>query len=233
MTRTRLIVYSSLLIFVLVCAFLILTPFPWSDRERKRRANCMSNLKQIVYACDLYAKDNGGVFPPDLAALHGDYIRYPALYVCPTVVQEGGVSRPRSDSFLPDAVCYCYVSGLRASDDKEYVLAFDEEWNHRHEGIIVARVGGQVSWERDIEGSHARLDKQRAALAAEGRTMKVIRPTWSRWPDRPAYPVRPWHERPGPILGLVALALAIIGGAVALVVRQRRLGKIADEETHA
>ena len=168
-----------------------------------------------------------------LYALHGDYIPDPALYVCPTVVHKGGVSRPRSDSFLPDSVCYCYVSGLRSDDDPDYVLAFDEEWNHRGEGIVVAHVGGHVVWERDIDEFHARLEEQRAALAAEGRTMKIIRPTWSRWPERPAYPVRPWHERPGPFAGIAAFVLAILGGVVALIVRQRRAGKVAEEEARA
>jgi len=225
MTRTRIIVYASLVLFIVIWAFLILPPFPGAGRERARRANCTSILKQIVYACDLYAKDNAGAFPPDFAYLFGDYISDSQLFVCPTVASEGHAPKRGGGRFVPENVCYCYVSGLRASDDKEYVLAFDEEWNHRGEGIIVAHVGGQVSWTCDIDAFHARLDEQRAALAAEGRTMKVIRPTWSRWPERPAYLVRPWHERPGPLAGIAALALVILGGAVALIVRQRRAAK--------
>ena len=220
---------GAVLIVVAAFGILIGPSWPWRNRERSRRANCTSNLKQIWYACSLYAKDNAGAYPPDLAYLFGDYISDSQLFVCPTVAAEGHARKRGYGRFVPEAVCYCYVSGLKATDDKEYALAFDEEWNHGGEGIIVARVGGQVSWERDIEGFHEELDKQRASLAAEGRSMKVIRPTWSRWPERPAYPVRPWHERPGPLAGIAAFALGILGGAVVLIVRQHRAAKAAWE----
>jgi hypothetical protein len=190
--------------------------------ERPRRTKCTSNLTQISYACQLYAEDNGDAFPPDLPALYGDYITDPQLFVCPTVAGEGHVPRPRYRPFRPEAVCYAYVSGLRASDDGEFIFAFDEEWNHGRKGVISVRIGGQVGWTNDIELFHVEQEEQRAALAAEGRRVRVIRPTWSREPDPPAYPVRPWHERPVAIVLCVLVALALAGGAVAFILKRRR-----------
>ncbi len=34
---------------------------------------------------------------------------------------------------------YVYVSGLRATDDPAYVLAFDDEWNHDGDAVLFAR----------------------------------------------------------------------------------------------
>ena len=220
-TRSNTLGLAMGLLFLVGLA-LLARPFPGSGIERPRRTKCTSNLKQIGYACALYAKDNADAFPRELATLFPDYVSDWRLLVCPTVVGDGHVPNPRSYAFVPDAVCYAYVSGLRATDDADFVFAFDEEWNHGRKGVVVANVGGQVRWRSDIEAFHAKLEEQRAALAAEGREMRIIRPPWSREPDAPAYPVRPWHERP------VVIVLMIFGGtaAVALVawrvVRARR-----------
>jgi hypothetical protein len=191
-----------------------------------RRTLCLSNLLQVHYACDLYAKDNADAFPPDLAHLIGNYVTNARLFVCPVVGHDGHVADPgHRNVFVPEAVCYAYVSGLRASDDTEFVIAFDEERNHGREGIIVADIGGRVMWTPDIEAFHAKLEKQQVTLAAEGREMRVIRPTWSRWPGPPEYPVRPWHERWGGIALLAVAGLALAGGAVAFVLSRRRTAR--------
>jgi hypothetical protein len=209
--------------FGFLLGFAVLTcPWPHGARERARRTLCTSRLKQIRYACDLYAKDNADAFPPELVHLFRDYITDPQLFVCPTVANEGHVPNLRSGPFLPEAVCYGYVTGLRATDDGDFVLAFDEEWNHGRRGIVFVRIGGQVGWASDIELFHADLEKQRAPLAAEGRNMRFIRPTWSRWPEAPEYPVHPWHERPWMVTLVVIMALAAAGGVMALVAKRRR-----------
>lgn len=209
--------------FGFLLGFVLLTlPWPHAARERARRTKCTSNLKQIGYACQLYAEENAGAFPPDLGALHPEIVSDSELYACPSAWLAGRIPDSRSDEFLPEAVCYAYVSGLRAMDDGDIVLAFDEEWNHGGDGMNVAQIGGRVEWVRDVDALHARLDEQKAALAAKGRSMKIIRPPWSRWPDPPEYPVRPWHERPVVMILMIAGGLVIAALVVGLTVRARR-----------
>ena len=220
-------------VVLLAIVWMCLPPLPLGSPRRAMRTLCTSRLKQILYGCLLYAEDNADACPPDLSALFGDYVTDSHLFVCPFASHDGRVLEPESDTFVPDAVCYAYVSGLRASDDAEFVIAFDEEWNHEREGVVVVYVGGQVVWRRDIEALHSELKKQRAALAAKGRTMRIIRPPWSREPDPPDYPdypVRPWHERPGPVVGVLTLALAIVGGAIVLILIRRRAAMPAGKE---
>ncbi|MHC5054757.1 MAG: hypothetical protein ACYTKD_08570 [Planctomycetota bacterium] len=183
---------------------------------------CTTNLKQILFACQLYGKDNADVFPPSVGVLFPGYIPDSDIYVCPTAAERGHVPNTNHEAFVPDAVCYCYVAGMRATDAEDLVLAFDEEWNHRREGIVVARIGGRVEWVRDIKAFHLALEKQRTALAAEGREMHIIRPTWSRWPDPPDYPVRPWHERGWAIAPAMVAAILLAAGVFFLRLRARR-----------
>ena len=89
---------------------------------------------------------------------------------------------------------------------------------------MASRKGGP-RWRSDIEAFHAKLEAQRAALASEGRKMRVVRLPWSREPGEPAYPVRPWHERPV-IIGLMIFGGTAVVTLVAIVawrvVRARR-----------
>ncbi|MHC4252027.1 MAG: hypothetical protein ACYS9X_23150 [Planctomycetota bacterium] len=224
MFRTSRVLDIVLIVMVLVLALLLWLPHPGGGHERARRTMCTSNLKQVLYACQLYAKGNADAFPPDLEALHPEYVSDCGAYVCRTAASAGHVPDKAkvADAFVPGRVCYAYVSGLRATDDPSFVVAFDEEWNHAREGVIAANICGMVTWTGDIDEFHAKLDEQRAALAAEGRSMEVIRPTWSRWPDPPDYPVRPWT-----MALVVIMALAGSGGAVAFVVRRRRAVRAA------
>jgi len=188
----------------------------------RRRSPCASNLKLITYACQLFAGDNREAFPPDLGALYPAYISDGSIFICPksrapvekcTLQYQGAIT--------DENVSYCYVSGLTAADDPGYVLAFEEEWNHGGIGAHYACIGGQVAWWADIAGLHAQLAKQEAELSAKGRTMKIIRPSWSEWPARPAYldaRSRFWWIAGGAGGGVLILAAA----ATLLILRRRR-----------
>jgi len=157
------------------------------SRERPNRPDCTSNIKQILYACALYSGDNAKAFPPDLGALVPAYVSDVKLFICPRsgAPVKLGIAGPITDKNLT----YCYVSGLTATDPPHYVLIFDEEWNHKKQDANVAFVGGEVTRWRRMAALHDQLAKQEAELAAKGRTIEIIRPSWSTWPDRP-----PWVE---------------------------------------
>ncbi len=192
-------------------------------RERRNRIRCMSNLSLIAKACDSHADSHDGLLPEALTVLLPAYANEPAVLACPTVLRAGNIpTREPGGEIDSDVVCYCYVAGLKAGDSKDYILAFDEEWNHGGEGISVLFVGSNVEWHRDIRRVHAQLEKQRKALAAKGRKMRINRPAWSRWPERPEYPVTPLRERPFVIALVAGSGVAIAALAAFLLVRRRR-----------
>jgi hypothetical protein len=190
-------------------------------------------MLQITRACDLYAKDHGGAFPGDLQELFPEYVSDPQVYACPTLTAAGRVPDPRSNPYGPldpDALCYCYVAGLKASDDKEFILAFDEEWNHERESVNVCYRSSISELRSDIAAVHAQLEMQWKELAARGRSMRIIRPAWSRWPERPQYPVTPLRERPL-VIALVAAGGVVLATLAALLVIRRRRRRARENKT--
>ena len=98
-----------------------------------------------------------------------------------------------------------------AYDPPDYVLVFEDEWNHDGDGVQVGRIGGDRPW-WSIETLHEQLARQEKELAAKGREMKLLRPAWSAWPDPPPGG-RPWYERRGgraiAFGGFAALAVSL------------------------
>jgi len=196
--------------------------------ERARRACCASYLKQIAYGCILYSGDNAEAFPADLGALVGEYVSDARLFVCPSSGRSFEEDTPPSAPVSDENLSYCYVSGLRSSDPKRYILAFDEEWNHPkmsergrdyEQGVNIAHLDGSVHWTSDLAALHEMLAKQAEEVEASGRSMKILRPSWSRWPEPPP-------ELPGrmgwswPFWLIVASVALLVIAVVVHVVRQ-------------
>jgi len=127
-------------------------------RSRARRTVCMSNLKQIGLALQLYAGDNGGSYPATLGALVPDYVADASILRCP----ESGTA-------------YSYVSGLKQSDRASVIVAFDAPGNHGN-GANVLRIGGSVSWQRNATWIKRMVDMQVKRFARQGRDVKVVGP---------------------------------------------------------
>jgi hypothetical protein len=213
-------------------------------RERAIRTVCLSHLTGIQYGCHLYAHDFEGHLPPTLGYLFPEHFsdkaaRCPAAGKATSIYDNPHFSH---DNYTPAMfgdthTDYVYVSGLRADDPPDYVLVFDDEWNHDGNRVNVIHIGFDyaraadlcdVKW-RDIKDLHEQLARQEKELAAKGRKMKLLRPAWSSWPDPPAggHPLagpRPWHNRRG---GRAVLVGVFVGVAVALalIVRTVRRGR--------
>ncbi|MHC4253418.1 MAG: hypothetical protein ACYS9X_30240 [Planctomycetota bacterium] len=190
-------------------------------RERARRANCASQLKSLLYACQLYSGDNEERFPSDFEVLFCDYVTDGGIFLCPsaskaTELYMTDFRRPgspgASGSVHPEHTDYVYVSGPTAAYPPDYVLMFDDEWNHAGDGVHVAFIGGLVQWMR-AEELHGLLAKQKREVAARGREMRLIRPQWSSWPD----PSASDDPRAGPGTGQAGSSL-LAGAIVALIV---------------
>jgi len=198
-------------------------------RERDKRRWCHRCLNSCInYACHLYASDFEGSFPPTLGHLYPHWVPDGKVFLCRSAGKGTPVeSGPHfsHENYTPDMfgdthTDYVYVSGLRPSDPKHYVLAFEDEWNHDGDGVHVLLVGGGApsdsDWWPDIEALHEQLAKQEKELADKGRRMKLLRPAWSSWPDPPAggRPLRSGHR-----IAVVVGAFAAVAVALALVVR--------------
>ncbi len=152
--------------------------------RHRRRTPCASNLKQIAYALHLYSADHDEAFPESLPVLHeNDYLVDHKVFLCPRA-RDKVVPFTAGGTFTEDNITYCYASGVRASDDPFFIVAFDVESNHsKHRGVNVLFTGGNVGWQPGLNGLHDQLEKQKRAMAAQGRTMRVLRPGWSEAPE--------------------------------------------------
>jgi len=146
-----------------------------SRKEARCGPSCHGNLKQICYACYLYAGDHDEAFPPSLGALVPEYVTDGSWLLCPS----GGDAERFPVSSLPEGATdassiwddrytdYVYVKGLRASADQECVLAHDKDGNHEG-GRVVAFVGGRVQWMKEAE-FRAALERTKAWIAEHPR----------------------------------------------------------------
>ena len=128
-----------------------------SRRNRSRhRPNCRSNLRQIAYACHLYAGDHNKDFPPSLGVLFPGYISDGELFRCPVAWKAKKITAGDLPEGATDASAiwddrftdYVYVEGLRASAHPDCVVAYDREGNHK-DGRWAISIGGKSQWMKE------------------------------------------------------------------------------------
>ncbi len=174
----------------------------WMSRERARRKRCASQLKCLGLGIHLYSSDFEEAFPESFGYLYAEFVSDGGVWLCPsarkaTKLEEdpGFLYEKYTPAMFGDThTDYVYVSGLTAADPASYVLAFDDEDNHAGVGVCVVYVPTSVEWVTDIEALHRQLAKQEKELAAQGRTMQLLRPAWSRGPEIPAPPASATKE---------------------------------------
>jgi len=231
--------WLAALIVILLAFYVIAGMCPCSlcrAREQARRAQCMSNLKQFGLALNMYAQDHDEHFPPDLVTLWREgYVTDPNLFFCPTPAHHAqdfsGVTETEAVAKLvKEHMHYCYVPGLKTTDSAGYILAFDEGWNHGGDGANWLFIDGHVTWFAPGK-MESELERQLAELAAQGREAEVIRPPWSRWPEKPeGYSIRPNSSLTDKIGGAAAPVIVLaIGVGLILLMRWDRRRQAARE----
>jgi prepilin-type N-terminal cleavage/methylation domain-containing protein len=89
----------------------ILFPVFAAARAAARKTACISNLRQLGMALQMYRQDYDEL-PLHLSAVNGQYVRDPRLFVCPNDAHKGqhmGNLRMEGSLFLPSGVSYDYV----------------------------------------------------------------------------------------------------------------------------
>lgn len=139
-----------------------------------------------------------------------DYIRDPRILLCANVELRTGESWwPERGGAVEDA-SFCCVSGLTLRDPPSLPIVFDEEWNHGGQGVVVGYTGGHVRWVEDRSDPAREVACAVPSLKARGRSVRVLRPWWSRHPEPPVFIPPPEPETRVPISKVYVVVAAIL-----------------------
>lgn len=120
--------------FVLIPIFAALAlPAFGAVKEKSVEAQALNNGRQIGLACQAYAQNHDGTFPPNLDALVPQYLPDAAVFRCPI----GGNKEPIGFDYLP---------GQRATDPSEKALLVSKGVNRQKKRVVV-RVDGSTRLE--------------------------------------------------------------------------------------
>jgi prepilin-type N-terminal cleavage/methylation domain-containing protein len=98
-------------IAIIILLTAILLPVFSGARAMARRTACVSNLRQIGLALNLYRQDYEEL-PPHLSRIDANYVKEPRIFVCPSDANAGmheGNERMEGTLYLPSGVSYDYV----------------------------------------------------------------------------------------------------------------------------
>ena len=136
--------------------------------EKARRANCLSNLKQIGLAMEMYANLYNGRLPMDSAnptlagslQLLSNFVSSAKIYHCYS--DQRGKATANIEEMTATNISYSYVPNLNWQDHPDSIIALDRiyvtekgsKWpktgNHKDTGGNVLFGDGHVAWHPEL-----------------------------------------------------------------------------------
>ncbi|HCE43786.1 MAG TPA: hypothetical protein DET40_09580 [Lentisphaeria bacterium] len=122
-------------------------------KEEKHRKSCMSNMKQIGVALQMYANVFEGKFPEAGGAKgldklrSGGFLEHPQPYVCPAT---GNMPATFGQPITEETCDYVYVGGLSEHSDRNTPMLWCKPGNHKDYGNILY-VNGEI---KAVSGSN-------------------------------------------------------------------------------
>lgn len=110
----------------------VLLPSLARARELSKRAVSVANARTLITACQIYAHEHGGKFPPDLETL-----------VKSVEVDRAVLHSPRD---ARDRVSYLYVAGHNTGNPPDTVILYENPAIGNGEGSAVAFADGHADW---------------------------------------------------------------------------------------
>jgi hypothetical protein len=158
MTRKRKI---AVVIIALVVLVLVALAFPVSSylrlvRRGVRQTLCVHNLKLLGLPLKMYADEHDGAFPDKWSTLISDpdFFDYDMfeVFVCPMhserYEKEHGVPLTvTGPEDVDERSSYVLVPGLRTTDDKDTILAYEKGDNHGGIGHSVLYLDTRGGWD--------------------------------------------------------------------------------------
>lgn len=119
---------STLLEVLLVAGVLgllaaIIFPVFGRAREMARRANCVSNLRQIGLAMQMYEQDHNSRLPFRLSTVYPTHLNDARVFLCPSDRDKGGFpgnERLEANGFLASGVSYEYVPNWTKAQELDW-----------------------------------------------------------------------------------------------------------------
>ncbi|MGA2497608.1 MAG: H-X9-DG-CTERM domain-containing protein [Tepidisphaeraceae bacterium] len=130
-------------------------------KARIQRVQCAHQLRSIGQCLQLYANDNNGLLPPDLAVLIPTLDLSPEVLICPSSsdTPAKGLTTQTTGQNTVTLIGHCsYVylgAGLNVKSlTPDHVLAYEILKNHENDGMNVLYGDGHVQWLPKPEALH-------------------------------------------------------------------------------
>lgn len=156
---------------VALLALIVAICLPMFARARPiaRRVSCAANMNGIGKALLLYADDNAGANPPNLAALVSARFIGPKMLVCPSSGTQRATAAQAEDIAQHTDYVYVPVPILAEDAHKDMVVLFEMPANHRQRGLNFLSVDLVVRWEQNLSRFLRRLQDSNDYLAMQRR----------------------------------------------------------------
>ena len=156
----------ALVLIIGIMVVILLPAFDW-QREKRHRAACAGNLKQLGLALNLYAKENKGRFPPiddtknnfifDANLFYPEYLTDPMMAMCPAdprrdpdtnfrLMSDHSVDgtpkgEVHADCFTGDSYIYLGCMVINDKEVEAFFEAYDELPQEDYDADVTVRKG--------------------------------------------------------------------------------------------